>query len=395
VSPNILIAGAGIGGLTAALALARRGFAVTLFEQAEQLAEVGAGIQLSPNATGVLIALGLAERLAAASVAPALARLRAARSGRDIATMPLALMAKRMGAPYWAIHRADLQTALHEAVLHEPLISLILGARVEDFAIASDGVRAKVRRGDIRAEHSGAALIGADGLWSGLRGRLGDTSLPHAAGRIAWRAVAPAADLRSQFTRPEVTLWLGAGGHLVHYPIRGGGAVNIVAVARDPWQSATWTTDAGTDEVLEHFPASAWAGDARALLTAPVRWQKWALYDRPASRLRGRGAVTLLGDAAHPMLPFLAQGAATAIEDAAVLADALARISAQPQAALRAYEAARQARTARVQQSARRNDRLYHFAWPVAAVRNAVLRTLGGERLLAQYDWIYGWRPPA
>jgi salicylate hydroxylase len=395
VSQSVLIAGAGIGGLTAALALARRGIAATLFEQAGQLTEAGAGIQLSPNATRVLIALGLAERLTAASVAPVVARLRAARSGRDIAKMPLADMAKRMGTPYWVIHRADLQAVLHDAVLREPLISLIFGARVEDFAIAADGVRAKIRCHDIAAEHIGAALIGADGLWSGLRARFGDTSPPRAAGRIAWRAVAPAANLPSQFTRLEITLWLGAGGHIVHYPIRGGTAVNVVAVARDRWQSSTWTAEATTDEVLARFPASGWANDARTLLSAPARWQKWALYDRPASHDWGRGPVTLLGDAAHPMLPFLAQGATTAIEDAAVLADALARISVQPQAALRAYEAARQARTARVQQSARRNDRLYHFAWPVAAVRNAVLRTLGGERLLAQYDWIYGWRPPA
>jgi salicylate hydroxylase len=403
VSPSVLIAGAGIGGLTAALALARRGIAVALFEQAGQLAEAGAGIQLSPNATRVLIALGLAARIEPATVAPAAVRLRAARSDRDIATMPLAAMSARLGAPYWVIHRADLQAALHDAVAREPRISMVLGAHVMDFAVGRDGVRASIRRGDAVTEHAGTVLIGADGLWSGLRAHLGDASLPRAAGRTAWRAVVPAADLPARFAMPEVTLWLGADGHLVHYPIRGGSAVNIVAVARDPRQSAdwsanrsaSWAADATADEVLERFPASAWASDARTLLTAPELWQKWALYDRKPSIRWGQGPVTLLGDAAHPMLPFLAQGAATAIEDAAVLADALARAPEQPRAALRAYEAARRRRTARVQRSARRNDLLYHLAWPAGTIRDAALRALGGARLLAQYDWIYGWHLPA
>jgi salicylate hydroxylase len=402
---GVLIAGAGIGGLTAALALARRGIAVTLFEQAGRLQEIGAGIQLAPNATGLLIALGLADRLKPAIVAPAAIRLRAARSGRDIAVMPLAGIASSLGAPYWVIHRADLQAALYEAAAGEPRIALMLGARVEGFTIDAGGVHANVRRGETAGEYAGSALIGADGLWSRVRTLLGDLAPPRCANRTAWRAVLPAAGLAAHLRQPEVTLWLGAGGHLVHYPIRGGSAVNIVAIARDAppragggWQGQSWSTPATGDEVLARFPASCWASDARALLAAPERWQKWALYDRPAfppSRHWGRGPVTLLGDAAHPMLPLLAQGAAMAIEDAAVLAAALARAPADPQRALRAYEATRRGRTARLQRGARRNDLLYHFGWPADAVRDGVLRLLGGERLLAKYDWIFGWRLPA
>jgi len=317
--------------------------------------------------------------------------------------MPLAGIAARFGAPYWVIHRADLQRALCEAAAGEPRIALMLGVRVDGFAIDADGVRARVRRGETAGEYAGSVLIGADGLWSSLRARLGDPAPPRFANRTAWRAVLPAAGLPPHLREPEVTLWLGAGGHLVHYPIRGGSAVNIVAVGRDSrvgeaWQSEAWSTPAAGDEVLARFPASCWAADARALLAAPERWQKWALYDRPPpppSRHWGHGPVTLLGDAAHPMLPFLAQGAAMAIEDGAVLAAELTHSPGDPQRALRAYEAARRRHTARLQRGARRNDLLYHFGWPAGAVRDAVLRLLGGEKLLAQYDWIFGWRPPA
>jgi salicylate hydroxylase len=388
---GILIAGAGIGGLAAALALARRGIDVTLFEQAERLEDFGAGIQLAPNATRLLNELELAPRLGPAIVAPAAIRLRAARSGRDIAIMPLAPLTERCGAPYWVIHRADLQAALREAVAGCPRVTLMLGAKVDGFAVDDEEVRVKIRRGTAQSEYAGSVLIGADGLWSSLRARLGDPSPPRFAGRTAWRALMPAAGLPARFRVPEVTLWLGSGGHLVHYPIRGGAAVNIVAVARESCETATWNTAAARDDVLARFPSSYWAADARELLAAPGLWQKWSLYDRPASRTLGRGPVTLLGDAAHPMLPFLAQGAAMAIEDAAVLAGELTHAPDRPQQALRAYEAARQARIARVLRASRRNDRLYHFGWPADAIRNAVLRRLGGAALLAQYDWIFRW----
>jgi len=179
----------------------------------------------------------------------------------------------------------------------------------------------------------------------------------------------------------------------VHYPIRGGAAVNIVAVAGDRWQSPAWSTSVDRDEVLGRFPNTTWTPAARHILAAPDRWQKWALYDRTPSNPCGRGPVTLLGDAAHPMLPFLAQGAAMAVEDAAVLARELIRSPGDRAAGLRNYEAARARRTARAQRAARRNGVGYHLRQPAAFARDAVLRALGGERLLAQYDWLYRWRP--
>jgi salicylate hydroxylase len=391
-SDGILIAGAGIGGLTAALALAQRGIGVTLFDQAEKLEEAGAGIQLSPNATRVLIALGLADRLKPAIVEPAAIRLRSGHSGREIATLPLgATTSARYGAPYWVIHRADLQKVLLEAVAAEPRIALTLGAKVDDFTIDAAGVRAHVNSGGAVREHRGSALIGADGLWSTIRDRLGGSKSPRSAARTAWRTVAPAAVVEPQYLEPVVNLWLGTGWHLVHYPIRATAAVNIVWVMRDTWESTAWTTNVDRTELS--IRSSGLPREAAIFVQGTGDWQKWTLCDRAPSWSWGNGLVTLIGDAAHPMLPFLAQGAAAAIEDAAVLTRELARSPLDPAGGLRRYEQARQTRTARLQRAARRSDFTYHLREPVASVRDTILRGLGGERLLPHYDWIYQWRP--
>jgi salicylate hydroxylase len=395
VTAPVLVAGAGIGGLTAALAIARQGLPVILFDQAERLEEAGAGIQLSPNATRVLIALGIAGCIEPAVVVPEAVRLRAGGSGRNIAIMPLgADVARRHGAPYWVVHRADLQRALLAAVENDACITLKLGARIDRFAPGPQGVTVGVSHREETGAHHGRALIGADGLWSCLRETLDAGTGPRFAGRTAWRALAPADTLPPSLRGHEVNLWIGPGGHLVHYPVRAGTTVNIVAVTSDVWQSTQWSTAADRDEVLARFPPYLWASEARELLATPQRWQKWALCDRAPSSNWGRGPVTLLGDAAHPMLPFLAQGAAMAIEDAFMLAAALARFADDPVRALRDYERQRQPRTARVQRAARRNDFIYHLGGPAARVRNAALAALGGRRLLAQYDWIYRWSGP-
>ncbi|HLH90581.1 MAG TPA: FAD-dependent monooxygenase [Xanthobacteraceae bacterium] len=392
---TIIIAGAGIGGLTAALGLARKGFHVELFEQAPRLEETGAGIQLSPNATRVLTGLGLGSAIEPAIVAPEALVIRTA-GGRDVARLPLGAATPRYGAPYWIIHRADLQAALLAAVTANDNVTLTLGTAIAGCAAHGDGVTVQTARLAMGVPQTRAseadALIGADGLWSTVRRLIGETEPPRFARRAAWRALVPAESVAAEFRAPAVHLWLGSGAHLVHYPVKGGAMINIVAIARAPQPSRGWSTQASADEVRARFRRG-WAAAARDIVAAPAQWLKWPLHDRPPAPFAGCGAVTLIGDAAHPMLPFLAQGAAMAIEDAAVLAAVLGSASDDVAAALRRYEAARGPRTARVQRAARRNDTVYHLAWPISALRDRAMARMGSDGLLARFDWIYGWQP--
>jgi len=399
---HLIVAGAGIAGLTVALALARAGMRVTVLEQADKLADIGAGIQLSPNATRILIALGLRERLAAAAMVPRAICVLAGGSGREVVRIPLgAEMERRYGAPYWAIHRGDLQLALADAAAAEQDIRIKLGTRVADFAGHVKGITVLTRTTGGLASASGEmtdergfALVGADGLWSTIAARLRGYRRPRFAHRTAWRALVPAEKAPAEFREPIVNLWLGLDAHLVHYPVKGGGLINIVAIVHDEWNKTGWSAAGDRHEILRHFARWSWSEKARALIALPDQWLKWALYDRKVPFRRGDGAVTLIGDAAHPMLPFLAQGAGMAIEDAAVLGAMLSRYRDDPADALRAYEGARWHRVARAQQAARQQGRVYGLTGPEAAIRNLGMRLKGGEKLRERYDWIYRWRPP-
>ncbi len=392
---HVIVAGAGIAGLTASLAMARAGLRITVLEQAAKLEETGAGIQLSPNATRVLIGLGLRERLSASIMVPQAIRVMAGGSGREIVRIPLGDdIERRYGAPYWTIHRGDLQAALAAAANAEQDIELILGGRLEDFAAHVNGVSVQGRRGAQLLDERGMALIGADGIWSTVAAQLQRQRGPVFAQRTAWRALIPAEAVPAQWREPFVHLWLGLDAHLVHYPVKGGRLINIVAIVRDEWNKTGWSAAGERDEILRHFARWAWADSVRDLIALPERWLKWALYDRKNPFRGGVGPVTLIGDAAHPMLPFLAQGAGLAIEDGAVLADMLGKYRDDPADALRAYEGARRLRTERAQQASRSQGRIYGRSGPEALIRNLGMRMLGGEKLLRRYDWLYTWQPP-
>ena len=387
---TLAIAGAGIGGLTAALALNRIGYRIILFEREAQLTEAGAGIQLSPNASRILIDLGLAPQLSAAAIAPDAVNIIDARNGRRIVHIPLGgKIPDHYGAPYWLLHRADLQAALLAQVQATPSIELRLGWQFEDVSDHADGVTVMQRRGVSRRQDHVEALIGADGVWSAVRRQMFPHIRAQFSHRIAWRGMINAANVPHEFDHRRVQLWMGAGAHLVAYPMVTTGNVNFVAVVNDEWSRPGWSEPGDPGEIARHF--AAWHDGARAMIGAVTDWRKWALFEVPVDAF-AKDRVVMLGDAAHAMLPFAAQGAAMAIEDAAVLARC---IEAQPgdlAAAFRDYENQRRGRVARVQRASRRNGQIYHLKGAAKFARNRAMQLLGGARLLARQDWIYRWR---
>jgi salicylate hydroxylase len=394
---TIFVAGAGIGGLTASLALARQGFRVVVLEKAERLEEAGAGLQLSPNASRVLVDLGLAPRLATRAVTPEAISLMSARRGGEVARMPLGEAATlRAGAPYWVAHRADLQAALQAEVNDNPDIELRLGCQFEDAVAHARGLTVVQRSGMTRQEGLALALVGADGIWSTVRHHLFPEVAPQFSGLIAWRGTLDATQLPREYTSRRVQLWMGPNAHLVAYPISGARQLNVVAVVPGTWNRPGWSAPGEANEIKNVFATSRWPGPARMMIGAVDDWRKWALFTVPEGGEWTAGAIALLGDAAHAMLPFAAQGAGMAIEDAAVLAKCLGggvgeSVAAIP-AALKRYARLRRSRVARVQRTARRNGVIYHLNGAAAFARDLFIRSMGPRRMLARQDWIFDWR---
>jgi salicylate hydroxylase len=388
---HVLIAGGGIAGLASALALAQRGHRVDLLEQASAFGEVGAGIQLGPNVTRRLDGLSLGASLARIAARPEELQVRSATDDALIARLPLGdAMTQRYGAPYLCVHRADLHGLLLAEVRARPEVTLSTGARVvqvvaRDTAVCVSSTVARAWEGD--------ALIGADGLWSAVRSFVEpDGSLPRATGHTAWRALASQRMLPAALRSAQVTVWLGPRLHAVAYPVRGGDALNVVVLAEaaPAGDARDWSQDTSLG-ALRAATGRTSAG-LQALLEAMPTWRAWTLNDRdPMSGAAQMASerMALVGDAAHPMLPYLAQGAGMAIEDAVALADAMDGCDAsRVQQALGRYAEGRWQRNARVQARARRNGEIFHATGPMRLGRDAALRLLG-ERLL-DTPWLYG-----
>jgi salicylate hydroxylase len=396
-SRTIVVAGAGIGGLTASLALAGRGFRVVVLEKAERLEEAGAGLQLSPNASRVLIELGLQPRLAARAITPDAISIMSARNGGEIVRLPLGEAATfQAGAPYWVVHRADLQAALQAHVNDNPDIELRLGCQFEDVVTHAKGLTVVQRSGMTRQQELAVALVGADGIWSSVRHHLFPNVQPQFSGLIAWRGTLDATALPREYTSRRVQLWMGSNAHLVAYPISGARQINVVAVVPGTWNRPGWSAPGEAGEIKGAFASARWPSMARMMVSAVDDWRKWALFTIPPGGEWSDGAVALLGDAAHAMLPFAAQGAAMAIEDAAVLAKCLGEVARENAAgipaALKRYARLRRARVTRVQRAARKAGRIYHLAGPAAYARDLAIWAMGAKRMLARQDWIYDWR---
>ncbi|QRG04905.1 FAD-dependent monooxygenase [Xanthobacter dioxanivorans] len=377
---SAVVVGAGIGGLACALTLRRAGLTVQVVEQARKLKEVGAGLQLTPNATRIIRDLGLLPRLEAVAVTPRSLDVRDGRSGSTITRAHYGPATTRYGAPFLVVHRADLQNLLADAA-REAGVIIALGADLTAVEPAFGGVRAVVKQGGNLYAHGADILVGADGVRSAVRAHLGVARPPVFARRLAYRATVPVPARHP----PDVRLYLGPDAHLVAYPVKGGATLNLVAIVKQEEPVARWS--APGDSAAVHAAFARWAPEVRSLLESAPHFLCWGLYDIDPLPRWGSGRVTLLGDAAHAMLPFLAQGAAQAIEDAASLASAILR-ETDAAAALRAYEAERRARTARIQNEARRNGLVYHLSGPPRIARDLVLRR-SGAGLLDRYGWIY------
>ncbi len=389
---NIAIAGAGIAGLTAALYLARKGHSVFLFDAAPELSEVGAGLQLSPNAMRCLQALGLGPASCpdpspppASTFAPVMTLTARHSPARRIAE-------DRYGAPYYVIHRADLQQLLLEAVLNTPEITLHLGTPIESAEISGDKV--KLDRPAFSQARPGTPeqfdlLIGADGVRSKIRqNTVGGAPAKHT-GFVAYRAtVEPPFDLEHLLSTSG--LWLARDAHLVQYPIKNGKLLNIVAIAKEKWEEDTWSHPVGRDHVRKHFRN--WTPDALRLVYLPETWTRWSLCEVDTRPAWTKGPVTLIGDAAHAILPFSAQGAAMAIEDAAVLSKMIDKHGATPQA-LQAYESARRPRIEKMTKLVKKNDWVYHMGFPLRIARDLVMRSSTPSQLLDRLNWVYEWTP--
>jgi salicylate hydroxylase len=382
----ILVAGGGIGGLAAAYALARKGFPVRVLEQAPEFRELGAGIQLGPNIFRALDRIGLTEAMFADAWKPQAQEMRDAVTGELITRIPLGdAFVSRFQKAYAVTHRADIHGVFLRACQDSNLISLENNQRVDDFADDGETVTVRLQSGE---EVQGRALVGCDGMWSRIREKIVGDGAPRVSGHIAYRAVLRREEVPDDLWRPDVVLWAGPRTHFVHYPLRRGTLYNLVAVFHSDKYVEGWNAEADPEELFTRFKGQ--RPEVLRLLERIETWRMWVLCDREPIKEWSKGRTTLLGDAAHPMLQYLAQGACMATEDAVWLAEKAAEQPDDLPAAFRAYQEQRYLRTGQVQIMARVYGEFYHARGVAAELRNQML---GGRNAEQSYDgiaWLYG-----
>jgi salicylate hydroxylase len=382
----ILVAGAGIGGLSAAIALGRRSQPVHVLEAEAEFGEVGAGLQIGPNGGRILESWGLGEAMKAISVRPQALVIRDGLTAKRLAAMPLGDDIKRRhGAPYQVVERRRLHSALLAAARETPGVTITSSFRVANIEAGGAGVR--IMSGDGRGLE-GRALICADGARSRLRSALFGGA-PAPSGKVAWRATVTPSVLPGRPDKDAVALWLAPNTHLVLYLCGADGPLNAVAVV-DETAAGPLNGESGVPELLAHF--ANWPAEVREMLSHFSGWIKWPLWGLPPLAHWSKGAATLLGDAAHPILPFLASGAVLAIEDAEVLAIEMTRTPADAPAALTRYEERRMPRAGRVVAASARMGEIYHMNGAMRLARNATLAAIPRSLLLRRHDWLYGYR---
>jgi salicylate hydroxylase len=392
----VVIIGGGIAGLSTALALAKKNHRVLIVEQRTDSIEAGAGLQLSPNASHILIDWGLGPSLARTAVAPTELAIRRWGEPRAFARMPFNTNdhSQKTVAPFWVMLRADLHSTLKAAVLREPLIEMRHGLSLERFVDDGKALTLRFNAEAETIEIKTLCVIGADGQRSSFRRILGDARDLETPGWEAWRTLIPA-ETAPDFIRAATTnLWLGRDSHAVHYPVAAGKLINLVVIRKSANAESGWNRQA--DPALLQPLIQKAAPTLRDLMTSAPEWSVWTLHDRATSPYFAKGAAALVGDAAHPLMPFLAQGAAMAIEDAAVLAEALPGYDAfnRPsiEAGLKAFVAKRAPRVREVFKAARANALSYHLPTPLAWVRDKRMAQLGPDGMRQRYTWLYDWR---
>jgi 3-hydroxybenzoate 6-monooxygenase len=383
---QVLIVGGGIGGLAAALALERKGIPSQVIEQAAEFKEIGAGIQLGPNVFRMLEVLGLIEPISALAVFPDNLVMMDSITGEEVTRISLGdAFRKKFHYPYALIHRADLHNVLLDACRTSNLIRLDAAQKVVKVDDSGDGIAVRTASGK---DYRGAALIGADGLWSTIREMVVGDGKPKPAGHITYRAVLPTSEVPEKYRWRDMAFWAGEKVHLVLYPLRTGDLYNLVAVFHSDRYEEGWDSFGDPAELHERFAKT--CEPVRMLLSKIESWRMWVLCDRPPIKDWSRGRITLLGDAAHPMLQYLAQGAGMSIEDAVCLADKVVAADGDYAAAFRAYQQARYLRTGRVQIMARIYGEFYHAGGVAKELRNMMLSSRKPEDAMAGMEWLYG-----